>query len=118
MSCRRGDGKESAGDHRSSRDGERCRPREEYVVSTGKGQRGRHLRSAGDEWQGGGRVARGEEYIGQAKLMGWGEEIRTEFGKGLEYLFLIYLCIGLAKTFTSARYYGKTSMNFWPKQYF
>lgn len=67
---------------------------------------------AGDEWQGGGRVVRGEEYISQAKLMGWGEEIRDEFDKALKNFFLIYLFIGLAKMFTSARCYGKTSMNF------
>lgn len=49
---------------------------------------------AGDEWQGGGRVVKGEEYISQAKLMGWGEEIRDEFDKGLKNFFLIYLFIG------------------------
>lgn len=100
--------------------------RERAVQTTGRGerrpqckrQRAGHLRSPGDKWQGGGRVARGEGYIGQAKLMGLGEEIRNEFGNGLEYLFLIYLFIGLAKIFTSARSYGKTSMNFLAKTIF
>lgn len=101
--------------------------RQRAVQTTGRGerrpqckrQRAGRLRSPGDdEWQSGGQVARGEGYIGQAKLMGLGEEIRNKFGKGLEYLFLIYLFIGLAKIFTSAKCYGKTSMNFLAKTIF
>ena len=63
--------------------------RQRAVQTTGRGerrpqckrQRAGRLRSPGDdEWQSGGRVARGEGYIGQAKLMGLGEEIRNKFG--------------------------------------
>lgn len=96
---------------RSSEDSTRCRLQEEVRGVHSAEGRTAPTECARDERQGGGRVVRGEEYISQAKLMGWGEEIREEFDKGLKNFFLIYLFIGLAKMFTSARCYGKTSMN-------
>lgn len=75
-------GKSHQESHRSSKDGERCRPQEEVSgVHRQRPEGTAPTERAGDEWQGGGRVARGEEYIGQAKLMGLGEEIRNELAK-------------------------------------